>query len=153
MAANTGVIEGQDLILYIEVEGVPTPIAHSTQHTLEPSVETRDRVSKDTGKWKNKVAGLLDWKAGCDALACYDGFSYATLFGLMISRQPVTLKLAGRDAVDSNDNWTPEQAGDTYFEGEAIISSLPKTAPNNADATFSVSFEGTGELTAKTVAV
>ena len=152
MPANTGVIEGNDLILYIEVAGVFTPVAHSTQHTIEPTAETRDRLSKDTGKWKTKVAGLLDWKAGCEALACYDGYSYHSLFALMIARAPVKLKLAGRDAVDSNDNWKPEQIGDNYLEGSAIIASLPKTAPNNADATFSISFEGTGPLEAKQVA-
>lgn len=153
MSANTGVIEGQDLVLYIEVAGVPTPVAHSTSHTLEPSAETRNRLSKDTGKWKNKVAGLLDWKAGCEVLAMYDEYSYHDLFALMVARTPVTLKLAGRDAIDTNDNWKPEQIGDTYYEGDAIITSLPLTAPNNADATFSISFEGTGALTPKTVAI
>lgn len=148
---NTGVIQGQDLVLYINVAGTPTPVAHSTSHTLEPSGETRDRVSKDTGKWRHKVMGLVGWTAGCEALACYDGFSYKDLFALFVNREPVTLKLAGRDAVDSNDNWVPEQVGDTFFEGEALILSIPLTAPNNEDATFSISLEGTGELKPKTV--
>ena len=152
MPANSGVIEGQDLLLYIDVEGTPTPVAHAKTHNLEPSAEVRDRVSKDTGKWKNKVAGLLDWKASCEALAMYDGYNYHSLFALMVARAPVTLKLAGRDAVDDNDNWTPEEVGDTYYEGSAIITGLPLTAPNNEDATFSCSFEGTGALEPKTVA-
>jgi len=143
MAVNTGVIEGQDLLLFVGA----TAIAHATTHSLEPSAEVRDRLSKDTGKWKNKVAGLLDWKANCDALACYDGNSYHTLFAMMIARTPVIVKLAGRAAVDDNDNWKPEQTGDTYYTGNAIITGLPLTAPNNEDATFSCSFEGTGPLT------
>jgi predicted secreted protein len=151
MAGNQGVIEGQDVVIFIDVEGTPTPVAHSTSHTLEPSGETRPRVSKDTGKWKSKVMGLLDWKAGCEALRCYDGFSYNDLFAIMVNREPITLKLAGRDAVDDNDTWKPEQVGDTYFEGDALIVGLPTTAPNNEDATFSIQFEGTGALTPKTV--
>lgn len=149
---NTGVIEGQDLVLYIDVAGTPTPVAHSTSHTLEPSGETRDRVSKDTGKWKTKVMGLLDWTAGCEALACYDGYTYKDIFALFVARAPVTIQIAGRDAVDANDNWTAEQVGDTYFEGDALIANLPLNMPNNEDATFSISFEGTGELKPLTVA-
>lgn len=149
---NQGVIEGQDLVLFIDVAGAPTPVAHSTSHTLEPSGDVRDRVSKDTGKWKKKVMGLIGWTAGCEALACYDGYSYKDIFALFVARQPVLLKLAGRAAVDDNDTWTPEDAGDTYFEGNAIIASMPLTAPNNEDATFSISFEGDGELTPKEVA-
>lgn len=149
---NTGVIEGQDLVLYIDVAGTPTPIAHSKTHTLEPVGEVRERVSKDTGKWKSKVAGLLDWKATCEALDCYDGYSYKELFALFVARAPVTIQIAGRDAVDDNDNWTAEAVGDTYFEGDAIIASLPRNLPNNEDAKFTISFEGTGELTPQTVA-
>ena len=149
MAANTGIIEGQDLI--IEVNGVP--IAHATSHSIEPSSETRERLSKDTGKWKGRVAGLLDWTASCDALACYDGNSYFTLLALMINREKVTLKMAGRAAVDANDNWTPEQVGDKYLEGEAYITGLPLSAPNNDDATFSCSFEAASKLEIKTITV
>lgn len=150
---NTGVIEGQDLVLYIEVASVWTPIAHSKSHTLEPSGQTRERSSKDTGKWVHKVMSLLSWTAGCEALACHDGFSYNDIFALWVNRQPVKIKIAGRDAVDSNDTWTPEQVGDTYFEGQALIVNIPKNAPNNEDATFSISFEGTGKLEPKTVTV
>ena len=148
MAANTGVIDGNDLI--IEVNG--EAIAHATTHSLEPTAETRERLSKDTGKWKGRVPSLLDWKASCEALACYDGNSYHTLFALMIARTPVTLKLSGRPAVDANDNWKPEAIGDTYYEGLAIITGLPLTAPLNGDATFSCSFEAAGALVPKTVA-
>ena len=151
MAANTGVIEGQDLLLYIDVAGVPTAIAHATSHSLEVTMETRDRVSKDTGKWATKVAGILGWTASCEALAMYDGYNYHSLFDLMVARTPVTVKLAGRIAVGDNDNWKTEQVGDSYYEGQALITGLPLTAPNNEDATFSCSFEGTGELEKKTV--
>ncbi len=146
--ANTGIIEGQDLILYV----AGTAVAHATTHSLELSAETRDRVSKDTGKWKHKVAGLLGWTVSCEALACYDGHSYHELYALMVARAAVAVKFAGREAVDDEDTWMPEAVGDTYYEGSAIITGLPLTAPNNEDATFSCSFEGTGELGQKTVA-
>lgn len=153
MAANTGVIEGQDLVLFIETApGTWTAVAHGTSHSIEPTMETRDRLSKDTGKWKGKVGSLLGWTASCEALACYDGTSYHTLFALWVARTPVKLKLAGRDAVDDNDTWKPEEIGDKYLEGMALITGLPLNAPNNEDATFSISFDGDGPLESKTVA-
>ena len=146
MAANTGVIEGQDLLVFYN----GAAIAHATSHSIEPSGETRDRVSKDTGKWKQKVAGLLGWKANCEALACYDGNSHHTLHALMLARTAVTVKLGGRTTLGGNDNFKLAQIGDKYLEGTAFITGLPLTAPNNADATFSCSFEGTGKLEVKT---
>jgi predicted secreted protein len=145
MAANTGVIEGQDLLLYVG----GTAVAHSTTCVLTPSVETRDRLTKDTGKFKTKVGGLIDWEVSADALAAYDGNSYHTLFALMTARAAVTIKFAGRTV---GENWKTEQVGDKYFEGSAIITSMPMTAPNNADATFSISLTGTGLLDQKTKA-
>ncbi|MFA7466959.1 MAG: phage tail tube protein [Desulfotomaculaceae bacterium] len=148
MAANTGIIEGQDLLVYV----AGTAIAHSTTCTLSPTVETRDRVTKDTGKWKTKKAGMLDWEVTAEALAMYGAGNYHTLLAAMITRADVTIKFAGRDAsVDpTNDNFTTEQTGDTYYEGPGIITQLPQTAPNNADATFTITITGNGELETKT---
>lgn len=148
MADETRVYEGQDLLLFVE----GTAVCHSTTHSLEVTLDLRDRVSKDTGKWKGKKPNLLGWKASCDALACYNGYNYHELYAMMIAREPVTVKLAGHAAIDDNDTWTPEASGDTYYEGSAYITGLPLSAPNNEDATFSCSFEGDGELEQKTVA-
>lgn len=146
MAANTGVIEGQDLLLYVN----STAVAHSQTCTMSPTVEVRDRLSKDTGKYKGKVAGLIDWEVSADALAAYDGHSFSTLYALMIARTALTIKFAGRAAVGTSDNWKAEQVGDKYFQGSAIITAMPLSAPNNADATFSITLAGTGLLELKT---
>jgi predicted secreted protein len=151
--AKTGVFEGQDLIVFVEVEGTMTPIAHCTSHTLEVNTDVRDRLSKDTGRWKGKKAGLLGWTISVEALATYDGYGYHDLFDLQIAREPVTIKAAGRAAVDDNDTWQAEEVGDNYYEGKALISGLPMNAPNVEDATFTCNFEGDGELTKKEVTV
>jgi hypothetical protein len=51
-----------------------------------------------------------------------------------------------------DDDWTPKQIGDSYYEGPALPTQLPLTAPKNADATFSATFAGTGKLEIITVA-
>lgn len=149
MAANTGIIEGQDLLVYVDA----TPIAHSTTCTMTPTMETRDRVTKDTGKWKSKKAGLLDWEVTSEGLAMYGSGNYNDLYAAMITRAPVTIKFSGRDAVDDNDTWTAQQDGDTYYEGQGYITNLPETAPNNEDATFTITITGDGELGQKTLPI
>ena len=138
--ANAGIIQGQDLVVYVSGAAV----AHSTSCVFSPTVEVRDRISKDTGKYKSKVAGLIDWEVTADALACYGTTNYMALYLLMLNRTPLVVKFAGRAAVDAADNWVAEVTGDMYYSGNAIITSMPLTAPNNADATFSITFSGTG---------
>lgn len=145
MAANTGFIQGQDLVVYVGAN----PIAHSTSCVFTPSVETRPRISKDTGGFNAKVAGLSDWEVSADALACYDGHSYFELLALLQAKDPVTIKFSGRPT-DSSGYFTPEAVGDKYIEASGIITQLPLTAPNNADATFSITIAGAAEFEIKT---
>lgn len=150
MAANEGIIEGQDLLVYVAT----VAIAHSTTCAMTPTMETRTRATKDTGKFVNRVGGLLDWEVTAEALAMYGTGNYNTLLTAMLTRQPVTVKFAGRDAsaTPTDDDWTPEEIGDTYYEGQALITNLPLTAPKNADATFSITLSAAGKLEIKTVA-
>lgn len=145
MAANTGFIQGQDLVVYIGSNAV----AHSTSCVFTPSVETRPRISKDTGGFNAKVAGLGDWEISADALACYDGHSYFELLALLQAKDPVTVKFSGRPT-DSSGYFTPEAVGDKYITGSGIITQLPLTAPNNADATFSITIAGVADFTIAT---
>ena len=139
--ANTGIIQGQDLVVYVDGSAV----AHSTNCVFTPSVEVRDRVSKDTGKYKTKVAGLIDWEVSADGLACYGSGNYFALYTKMLLRAEVDIKFAGRSAGDGTENYTAEADDDYFYSGHALITALPLTAPNNADATFSITLAGTGE--------
>jgi predicted secreted protein len=151
MAANTGFIEGQDYVLSIMVSTTWTPIAHSTSHTLEVNMETRDRSSKDTGRWKGKVAGLLGWSATSESLALYDSYSFFDLKALMDARTKVQVKLAGRAAGGAGDDtYKATAVGDDYYEGYGYITALSLNAANASDATCSCTIEGDGELESKT---
>jgi predicted secreted protein len=153
MAANTGFIQGQDYVLSIMVSTTWTPVAHSTSHTLEQTLETRDRSSKDTGSWKGKVAGLLGWRATSESLALYDGYSFNDLKTKMDARTKVQVKMSGRAASGGGDDlYTAQAVGDDYYEGYGYITSLSLNAGNAADATCSCTIEGDGELESKVVA-
>lgn len=152
MAANTGVKQGQDIILYIETEtSTWSAIGHGTNHSVEEDMETRDRASKDTGMWRRKVPGLLGWSVSCEALSLYDGYTYHDIKALKDARNLVKVKVAGRAAVGDNDTWVPEATDDKYLQGSGYITSLSENHPNNEDSTLSVTIEGDGELETKTV--
>lgn len=154
MAANTGFIQGQDYVLSVMVGTTWTPIGHSTSHTLEVNMETRDRSSKDTGRWKGKVPGLLGWSVTSESIALYDGYSFAELKALMDNRTKVQVKLSGRAASAGGDDlYLPSQIGDDYNEGYGYITNLSLNAPNANDATVSCTIEGDGELESKVATV
>lgn len=60
---------GGDLMLFLGVDTVNKfPIAFSTSAKLEITLDVREISSKDSGRWKEKQAAKLDWKASTDAL-------------------------------------------------------------------------------------
>ncbi|MCK5632668.1 hypothetical protein KAH94_02890 [bacterium] len=153
--ANTGIVEGQDMLIYISEDDGATydAIAHATSHTMVINTETRQRNTKDTGKWDAKKAGLLSWSMTSESLLAYDSFSFNDLLAAQKLRVPVKVKYAGRPAVDSNDDWTPEVAADSFEEGMAIIESVTRNDAKNADSTMSISLVNDGELATHTVPV
>jgi TP901-1 family phage major tail protein len=149
MAANTGIIDGGSIVLFYELSTVWTKIAHATSHTLSRSMDTIEINSKDTGIDRQYRPSKRTWEISCEGLATYDGVNYDTLYGLLDNRTKVKVKLAGQS---DDDLGLPEQTGDVYYEGYAYITSLEKSLPNEDNATYSVTLQGTGALEKKTVA-
>lgn len=134
-------INGSDLVLLIEVGGSLTPVAHATSHSLDVEVGTRDVSSKASGKWTESEATRMSFSGSSDGLVSYsDSVGYHKLFELMTSRQPIEIA-----SVLTEDGESP-LAGSKMYKGEVILTSLNKSAPDNDNATYSISFTGTGPL-------
>ena len=151
--ANTGILEGQDLLLYVSTDDGSNwdAIAHATSHVFNLNTEMRQRNTKDTGKWDAKKAGLLSWSLTSENLRSYDGYNFDDLYTIWQGRTRVMVKFAGRAAVDSNDDWTAEASGDKYRSGYAYIESITENETKNADGTMSIAIAGDGALTETTV--
>ena len=148
------VIKGGDMMLFVGGKS----IGYATSHSLSISADTKETSSKDSGgKWQTSEIGILSWTAQSENLCAneYEGIGYDELFDYMIARKPIkgVFSLEGNstdyadgklDAVPEN-GWTPKN-GDGY-EGNMLITSLEKNAPNGDNATFTVQFTGTGALT------
>lgn len=137
---------GGDMMLFLADD----PIAFSTSAKLEITTDTREISSKDSGYWKERLAGKHDWKAGSDALYTEVLAGTATttsvdeLYALMIARTSLTVVFgaatgaAGAQTVDGTKK---------KFTGQAFITAISVNAPDNETTTYSISLEGTGALT------
>jgi len=147
MATEPSKIEyGGDMMIFVTTG---LPIAFSTSAKLEISLDTREISSKDSGYWKEKQAGRLDWKAGTDALytevltGTVSTTSFDELYALMIARTAITMVFGaatGAAGAQTND------ATKKKFTGSALITALSVNAPDNETTTYSMSLEGTGAL-------
>lgn len=155
MAANTGIIDGGDIMVYVMVGAVETPMAHCTECSIQNSTELRTRSTKDTGRFDQKRAGKQNTTVSVSALVSYDGFNYFDLRALQLAGGEVILKYSGRPVADvtSEKAVTAEQVGDKYETGSFIITSCERNDPKDADSTMTVSFENSLAVKIETVAV
>lgn len=138
--------EGKDIMVYVNTGTAEVPVwsptAAATSHKITNSSETKQRKTKDNvALWGEKRVVGLSTAVSVEALSSDDAVvSYESLLAMWKTGEPVLLKYSA----------TTEAAGDKYEEGLFIIASLDETAPADADATYSASFENTGEVSTKT---
>lgn len=131
---TTGIINGTDLLVYVGT----TAIASATSHTLNIGNDMRDTSNKSSAGWKEQLAGQRNWTIDGEGLFSFDAaYGFTQLFTLMTNRTKVTVKFAG-------------PSGDKKWSGDAFLSSLSASAPNEDNTTYSFTFEGTGALTEAT---
>ena len=143
---KTGYVEGKELMLYVDTsDDAANPIwdatAGATSHGINNSAETKTRQTKDSGNgmYDEKKVSKINVQIKCDALVKHPEAgkkTYADLLAAFKLGKPVRLKYG----------FAAEEAGDTYEDGLFIISALDETAAAGEDATFSATFDNTGEV-------
>jgi TP901-1 family phage major tail protein len=141
------VIRGTDLMLFVKGTGSTyESIAFATSCQLSVNATTLETSSKDSGKWTSKQASKLNWTVTTDNL--YSTLEFSKLLIKMIARQELDAHFTVATNADSDSGmpsggWTPATYGQ---KGKVVITSLTANAPDNENATFSVTLEGTGQL-------
>lgn len=152
--ANTGVIDGGDLMLYAEISSVWTLIGEAKSHSLSSTSEIRVRRTKSTGNYPARKIVSLDAKVTTENLVTYGSWNYFELLALQQAKTNVKLKLAGHS---DSDLGVVEAVGDKYLEGTFAIESVELNAADGDDASMTASFAidgATGDgLEIKTVSV
>jgi predicted secreted protein len=140
--ANTGYINGSDLLLSVGGKAV----GHCSSHKVTYNSETKERAVKpvasqgsDAGLWKDKSVTGLSITISADGLRFYDetenGFTeMSALWGV---GQAVEVKCFPRGDGKS----TTQQS---YLEGKFVITSIEEDAPAQDDATYSINLENAG---------
>jgi len=114
-------------------------IAAATSGSFSGSRDVIDATTKDNdGRREILIAGS-SWSMSADGLIQYD--LQATVNG------NIELFDLWRNATKIRLAWTTGQDGDYIYYGDAYITSLEESAGLNEVATFSVSFEGDGDIT------
>lgn len=152
------IIEGGRLMVWVGTQS----IACATSHAITLSTESNEISNKDigSGNWAASSIKRFSWEASSDNM--YTISAYKRLFQLMTSKTKVTLtfgvpssdSLIAGDASTGFADWTWQDPStgsrpvgdDCTLQGYAYITSLDVQAPNDDNATFSVGFTGTGQL-------
>jgi len=142
------VLNGTDLMLFITQGGTAKTIAFAKSHKLDIKGKTREISSKDSGIWDEKVMGRLGWSISADAMATIDqpSFNYDDLVALMVARTPIAV--FSSTATGTAPGWVHATGAGSGYTGNAIITDLSLDAKDDDNATFSITLEGTGPLTA-----
>lgn len=135
--ATTGVIPGDDILLYVG----EIAVSHSTSHSLSLNGTTIDITNKDTAGFEKFLNGRKNWSISIEGMVAYDAtYGYEDLFDAWLAGTELTVK------------FSTEVAGDIYFTGPVIIENLEKSAGGGAVTTFTCSLKGNGAIAKATVA-
>jgi hypothetical protein len=142
------IIKGSNLMAFVGGKS----IAHATSHKFTTTAKTSSTSDKDGGLWATNEVSGLSWEITADHLYVveeYDGLfsklivgdSIDIIFGL-----PSDYDVNGLMTEDTGNagGWTAPTT--SMYQGKAVITSLAVTANAGDNATYSVTFAGTGAI-------
>jgi predicted secreted protein len=135
--ATTGVVNGTDLRVY---KG-GTVIGRATTCNFNVSADMREILDKDNvGGFRQYTPGAMSGTMSTDGFVAFDSPN-ETVGEMFTAMKNKTLMVC---------RFTTDEAGDTYWEASAYISSFGLSAAVEDNSTYSVEFQLTGEVTTGT---
>ena len=101
--------------------------------TLNRSAETIDITNKVSAGWKESITSVKEWSVDCDGVFVEDDTALKALETAFNANTMVDVKISD---------------GEWGYKGKAIITDFPIEAPYDDAATYSLTLQGTGELSA-----
>ncbi len=143
------IFNGTDLILKVSPSsgGTAVKLMHSQNVSLSMNVDTIDVSTKDSSGYRALIAGQMSYSLSADGLMDFAGVAGDTepdeLFNQMF--QPVGS--TGRTPVTFTFGFDSPGSGEYSYSGSGILTSMEMSGGTEDAPTYSVSIEGTGELT------
>ena len=122
-------IAGVDVL--IKVGSPAKAVGGQSGATLNRSMNVIETTDKTSNGWVTKIGGTKEWSIDMDSFMVIDDEGFNNLNTAFGSRAEVAIEMA---------------IGNTTYKGKALISDFPLEAPQDDAVTFSITFEGTGEL-------
>ena len=124
-------IKGLDVLIKVG----STVVGGQRNASLEMSAETIDTTVKTTGGWASKITGIKSWTSSCDGVYFVDDAGLEAAQTAFMNGTEVQLEFSN-------------SAGLSY-SGQAVITSMSVEAGQEDIVSYTISFEGTGALTAE----
>ena len=103
--------------------------------SLEMSAETIDTTVKSTGGWAAKIPGIKSWTSSCDGVYFVDDAGLEAAQTAFMIGTEVKLDFSNSSGL--------------AYSGQAVITSMSVEAGQEDIVSYTISFEGTGALTAE----
>ena len=103
--------------------------------SLEMSAETIDTTVKTTGGWASKITGIKSWTSSCDGVYFVDDAGLEAAQAAFMNGTEVKLDFSNSNGL--------------AYSGQAVITSMSVEAGQEDIVSYTISFEGTGALTAE----
>lgn len=114
-----------------------TKVAGQRGGTLNRSLDTIDLTTKDSSSWREIEGNFFEWSIEFDALLIETDEGFKRLETAFLAKEKIMVRFT--------------TYLDTVYSGTAILTDFPIEAPFDAEATYSGTLQGSGELT-RTVA-
>ena len=123
-------IKGLDVLIKVG----STVVGGQRNASLEMSAETIDTTVKSTGGWAAKIPGIKSWTSSCDGVYFLDDAGLKAAQTAFMNGTEVKLEFS--------------KGTDLVYSGQAVITSMSVEAGQEDVVSYTISFEGTGALTA-----
>lgn len=124
-------IKGLDVLIKVG----STVVGGQRNASLEMSAETIDTTVKSTGGWAAKIPGIKSWTSSCDGVYFLDDAGLEAAQAAFMNGTEVKLDFSNSSGL--------------AYSGQAVITSMSVEAGQEDIVSYTISFEGTGALTAE----
>jgi hypothetical protein len=138
------VINGTDVLIFLSPSTGGTTwksVAHATSHSLSIKMATRSTSNKGSGVYETKAAGRLEVTGTLEGMYIdSDKYNYEDFMSAIIGRVPYMM-FFGKEVSTGVMDTTTSGGSHFYASGSFYITSVDATFPDQANSTYSVSFE------------
>jgi predicted secreted protein len=148
-----GLLLGKNLLVSYTKDNKDYVIGYATSCELDLGVDTTEtsstswkQMNETSGdSWKTYTIAKKNWTVSSDHMIDAGMAEFTNIFDLFVSGEEVTIKF-GEVKYSSSTTENKTSTFTSYYKGKAIITSLKASGSTDGEATYSITFTGTGAI-------